>query len=565
MQITSEKAMQIANYLHKGVVEKHYNNISMAVSDGVEVGIEKKGMSKFRLYVRVNGKYDHSVKIPAFSMPVSDMDFLAGLIEEAVNGSVSLANIETEDNQTPASETMEAEEADLIDIDDADDLVPEVPNQSEEDVEVLEPKAADVSEEGEVEIVSPVYENEEEPVDENGVESSFDVSDTEPVDEDAESDSSDNEEIEEKPVSEDEYYSSASESVEEDILDEQEKADLDNIAAEMAAGCDNDVPDDYVPTPGDNVGVFSPVSDLFLGKELEDAEMDGKEEGIRQVVAVINNLLRYRESDDEFEVNIKDGHFFYNCTTSIYQCFRFDEKHWESDLEYYMMPNVEAREFRKKLSGSPTEEDQYYYGIIKGRYFALMAFKFMATNLRKIDLNDLPFNNPGFICEVRRWLRKREDARIANDDRWLEVESLYSSDFAVLPPMNEPEYEPDEYEPDDDDYPVKVRENTESTCMDISELDELMKVYEKDKNEIMVPNKNSYITALLQSGYDMSDSVSKAFSFVVKKKPEVAANVLVELIQSLYDSHNQSIPDMAAETGIDIRDITIALMQGNLN
>ena len=93
MQITDREAYVIARSLKKGV-DQGYNDVNFNINtDNTSmVGLKRRGKKSF-VYIQKDGKMDRTVRFPAIKVPV-DVDILSDTVEQAVNGSVFLADQE---------------------------------------------------------------------------------------------------------------------------------------------------------------------------------------------------------------------------------------------------------------------------------------------------------------------------------------------------------------------------------------------------------------------------------------------------------------------------------------
>lgn len=93
MQITDREAYVIARSLKKGV-DQGYNDVNFNINtDNTSmVGLKRRGRKSF-VYIQKDGKMDRTVRFPAIKVPV-DVDILSDTVEQAVNGSVFLADQE---------------------------------------------------------------------------------------------------------------------------------------------------------------------------------------------------------------------------------------------------------------------------------------------------------------------------------------------------------------------------------------------------------------------------------------------------------------------------------------
>lgn len=102
MQISAKQALYITLYLYKGIYEKKYKDISIPISatDDTVVGFEKRG-GRYKIYVRVNNRYDKSANGPIFSIPTDDINSLATMVKDAIESSVLLDSYTLDMSKVP--------------------------------------------------------------------------------------------------------------------------------------------------------------------------------------------------------------------------------------------------------------------------------------------------------------------------------------------------------------------------------------------------------------------------------------------------------------------------------
>lgn len=100
MNITNKQALYITSYLYKGVNEKGYRDISIAIAENAVIGFERKGQ-RYKIYVRVSNRYDKSARGAVFTLPMEDIYELAELVKQAVENSNMLENMELDMSKVP--------------------------------------------------------------------------------------------------------------------------------------------------------------------------------------------------------------------------------------------------------------------------------------------------------------------------------------------------------------------------------------------------------------------------------------------------------------------------------
>lgn len=101
MTITHKQALYIAIYLYKGITEKNYREISIQIADNAFIGFERKGSSRFHIYVRVNNRYDKTARGSILPLPCEDYNQLADEIKATIENSNALEGIELNMSKVP--------------------------------------------------------------------------------------------------------------------------------------------------------------------------------------------------------------------------------------------------------------------------------------------------------------------------------------------------------------------------------------------------------------------------------------------------------------------------------
>lgn len=100
MNITNKQALYITSYLYKGINEKEYRDISIAIAENAVIGFEKKG-HRYKIYVRVNNKFDKSARGAVFALPFEDIGELSDCVKQAIENSNMLDDIELDMSKIP--------------------------------------------------------------------------------------------------------------------------------------------------------------------------------------------------------------------------------------------------------------------------------------------------------------------------------------------------------------------------------------------------------------------------------------------------------------------------------
>lgn len=101
MTITHKQALYIAIYLYKGITEKNYREISIQIADNAFIGFERKGSSRFHIYVRVNNRYDKTARGSILPLPCEDYNHLADEIKATIENSNALEGVELNMSKVP--------------------------------------------------------------------------------------------------------------------------------------------------------------------------------------------------------------------------------------------------------------------------------------------------------------------------------------------------------------------------------------------------------------------------------------------------------------------------------
>lgn len=101
MTITNKQALYIAIYLYKGITEKNYREISIQIADNAFIGFERKGSSRFHIYVRVNNRYDKTARGSILPIPCENYNLLTDEIKATIENSNALEGVELNMSKVP--------------------------------------------------------------------------------------------------------------------------------------------------------------------------------------------------------------------------------------------------------------------------------------------------------------------------------------------------------------------------------------------------------------------------------------------------------------------------------
>lgn len=143
MDINNKQALYVTSYLYKGIYEMKYRNISISISENAVIGFEKKG-SRYKIYVRVNNKFDKSARGAVFTIPVEDIYELAEFVKQAIENSNMLENMTLDMSKVPdpsielIRECEQKLAAETDNTEDFEDVEPEPDPEPEEYVDDAE-------------------------------------------------------------------------------------------------------------------------------------------------------------------------------------------------------------------------------------------------------------------------------------------------------------------------------------------------------------------------------------------------------------------------------------------
>lgn len=93
----------------------------------------------------------------------------------------------------------------------------------------------------------------------------------------------------------------------------------------------------------------------------------------------------------------------------------------------------------------------------------------------------------------------------------------------------------------------------------------LQKYNTTHQNSLDAIKKNSYINGIIKSGFDLTPNVEYMFRYLSLSKSEKAADIYINLVCHLATEFDYDISKMSKATGIDERNLMLAMMEKQFN
>lgn len=168
----------------------------------------------------------------------------------------------------------------------------------------------------------------------------------------------------------------------------------------------------------------------------------------------------------------------------------------------------------------------------------------------------------------------------------LEPDKETTEETEAEEPVNEPEEffdDFDDVEPSEeaaDSIPEETEESDEPAKEQVSEAfmdaeadksvsdtsSTLLKQYDSEHAySLDMIRDHSYINSIMKDGFDLTPNVERMFRYLCEKSSEKATDAYINLVCHLVSEFDYNITDMSKETGVDRRDIMLAMMEKQFN
>lgn len=164
----------------------------------------------------------------------------------------------------------------------------------------------------------------------------------------------------------------------------------------------------------------------------------------------------------------------------------------------------------------------------------------------------------------------KEDLENADIRDFTQEASIFTEEFTnedTIPEDEDEQSQPEEFWDDSEgeNMPDHFVDAIASNNIRESTATAIQKYNEEHQNSLDTIRKNSYINGIIKSGFDLTSDVEYMFRYLSLAKSEKAADIYISMVCHLATEFDYDISKMSKATGIDERNLMLAMMEKQFN